>query len=132
MPDPSSPLTLTVGDRTITIAPVKVGDLPAFLRAVEPIARELAAGDIMAAVVANAERFIDATAIGAGVDRPWLEAQGVDALIDLASGVLEVNADFFARRVTPALLRATETLAQKMAGTTSSLLSSMPATATAT
>lgn len=93
------------------IGPVKVKDLPAFLAAVEPIARDLAAGDILAALARHADGVIAATAIGAGVERAWLEQQDADVLVDLAARVVEVNADFFVRRVLPAITQAAERLA---------------------
>jgi|GEM_PF-1781506 len=92
--------------------PVKVRDLPAFLAAIEPIAQEMARGDILAALAKHADRVIEATAIGAGVDRAWLEDQTLDVLVDLAARVLEANADFFARSVLPRLNQAAETLAR--------------------
>lgn len=97
--------------RDKAVEPVKVKDLPAFLAAIEPIARELAAGDVLAALAKHADSVIEATAIGAGVDRAWLEAQTPDVLIDLAARVLEANADFFVRRVIPRLQVAAEKLA---------------------
>lgn len=102
---------ITIGDRTITVTPVKVAVLPDFLRAVEPIAADLSTGDIMGALARPAENLIAATALGAGVERSWLDEQEVDVLVELAAAVLEVNADFFARRLTPALLKAAEALA---------------------
>lgn len=99
-------MQLTIATRAITIEPVRVRDLPAFLHAVEPIARDLAAGDLMGALARQADRFIAATAIGAGVDRSWLDARSADDLVQLAGAVLEVNADFFVRRVIPAIEQA--------------------------
>ncbi len=112
-------------DKTIT--PVKVKDLPAFLAAIEPIARELAEGDILAALARHADRLIEATAIGAGVEREWLEQQEVDTLVDLAARVLEANADFFVRRVLPAITQATERIAAMQAGIASGGTSGSPA-----
>lgn len=100
------------------IHPVKVKDLPAFLAAVEPIARELAEGDILAALAKHADNVITATAIGANVERAWLEAQTPDVLVDLAAQVLEVNADFFARAVLPKVTAAAESLARIASGGT--------------
>lgn len=108
------------------IAPVKVKDLPAFLAAVEPIARELASGDILAALAKHADRVIEATAIGAGVERAWLEAQTPDVLVDLAARVLEANADFFVRRVLPAIAAAAERLAAIQGATASGGTSGSP------
>jgi hypothetical protein len=49
------------------IQPIKVRDLPRFLKAIEPMAAELAAGDISGALIRNIDAVIEATAIGAGV-----------------------------------------------------------------
>ncbi|MCX8016397.1 MAG: hypothetical protein N2690_00645 [Rhodocyclaceae bacterium] len=100
------------------IAPVRVKDLPAFLAAIEPIARELAAGDLMGALIRQADAVIAATAIGAGVERAWLEEQTPEVLVDLATRVLEVNADFFVRAVLPRLTAAAESLAMIASGGT--------------
>jgi hypothetical protein len=102
-----------------SITPVKVRDLPAFLAAVEPIARDLANGDILAALARNASAVITATAIGAGVDRKWLEEQNADVLVDLALRVLEVNTDFFVRLVLPKLTEAAERIGEITSGGTS-------------
>lgn len=88
--------------------PVKVKDLPAFLRAIEPIMRELSRGDVMAALATQADAVIEATAIGAGIPRAELEESTVDVLVDLASRVIEVNADFFVQRVLPAIAAAAD------------------------
>lgn len=93
------------------ITPVKVKDLPAFLAAIEPVAREMESGDLFAALARHADGVIAATAIGAGVERSWLEEQTPDVLIELAAKVLEVNADFFARAVLPKVAAAAERLA---------------------
>lgn len=116
-----------------TIEPVRVRDLPRFLAAIEPIARELAAGDILAALAKHADNVIEATAIGAGVERAWLEEQTPEVLVDLAAQVLEVNADFFVRAVLPRVTAAAERLATLTAsgGTNGSHGSSKPASATA-
>lgn len=118
--------------RYFSISPVKVKDLPAFLAAVEPIARDMAAGELRWALARNARCLIQATAIGAGVDKAWLEEQTPDVLIDLAARVLEVNADFFVRSVLPKVTEAAERLATLTAsgGTNGSHDSSDPASAT--
>jgi hypothetical protein len=108
------------------IAPVKVRDLPAFLAAVEPIAKDLAGGDMLAALSRNADALITATAIGAGVERAWLEDQDADVLIDLATRVLEVNADFFVRRLLPKLTAAAESIGRITSGGTSGSPDSSP------
>lgn len=119
--------------RTLPIAPVKVKDLPAFLKAIEPIARELAEGDILAALAHHADDVITATAIGAGIQRAELEDATPDVLVLLATRVMEVNADFFVRQVLPALTAAAERIAaiSNPSSTTGSSGSARPASATA-
>ena len=121
---------------TQTITPIRVRHLPAFLAALEPVARELERGDILAALARHADRVIEATAIGAGVDRAWLEEQTPDVLVDLAAQVLEANADFFVRSVLPRINQAAETLAGVVAtasgGTSGSPGSLAQASASAT
>lgn len=92
--------------QAIHITPVKVKDLPAFLNAVEPVARDLAGGDIITALSHHAEDVIAATAIGAGVPRAELEEATPDVLVLLATRVMEVNADFFVRQVLPLMTAA--------------------------
>ncbi|MEJ5199914.1 MAG: hypothetical protein WHX53_13405 [Anaerolineae bacterium] len=115
------------------IQPIKVRDLPRFLKAIEPIAAELAAGDIVGAFMRHADAVIEATAIGAGVERAWLEDQTPDVLVELAARVLEVNAGFFVR-VLPVIQGAADRLTksvQTSSGGTSGLPpSSMPDSAT--
>jgi hypothetical protein len=122
-----------IDPRGVAVAPIKVRDLPRFLRAIEPIAAELQAGDIAGALMRNIDAVIEATVIGACVERAWLEEQTPDVLATLAARVLEVNADFFVRRVLPVVTAAAERLAQTGSGGTSgSPPSSMPGSPTAT
>lgn len=120
---------------TPALTPIKVKDLPAFLAAIEPVMRELAEGDILAALTRHAEAVITATAIGAGVERAWLEEQTPDVLVDLAAQVLGVNADFFVRAVLPRIQAAAERLAVTVptgaGGTSGSPASSAQASTTA-
>ncbi len=84
----------------------------------------------------NIEAVIEATAIGAGVDRAWLEDQTPDVLAELAAKVLEVNTDFFVRRVLPVIQGAADRLTPSAhtgsGGTSGSPPSSMPDSATET
>jgi hypothetical protein len=118
------------------IQPIKVRDLPRFLKAIEPMAAELAAGDISGALIRNIDAVIEATAIGAGVERAWLEDQTPDVLADLAAKVLEVNAGFFVLRVLPVIQGAADRLTQSVqtesGGTSGSPPSSMPDSPTGT
>jgi hypothetical protein len=89
------------------------------LKAIEPVVKELAAGDVLGALMRHADAVIAATAIGAKVDRAWLEQQMPDVLVDLASQVIEANADFFVSRVLLVINQAAERLARIASGGTS-------------
>lgn len=93
--------TLNLDGREITVAPIKIKHLAAFVRAVEPIAQAVAEGDILSALGRNADALIEAVCIGAGVERAWLEEREADVLVELAAEVIEVNADFFVQRILP-------------------------------
>ncbi len=83
----------------------------------------------------NIEAVIEATAIGAGVDRAWLEDQTPDVLAELAAKVLEVNTDFFGRGVRPVIQGAANRIAAAQTdsgGTNGSPPSLMPDSATGT
>ncbi|NCC91691.1 MAG: hypothetical protein EOM10_00175 [Opitutae bacterium] len=96
----------TVDEILAAIRPVKVRHLPAFLTACEPMAACLMAGDVAGAFVQHADNLITAVALGADVDRAWLEDQTADVLIDLAAQVMEVNIDFFVQTLLPKIAEA--------------------------
>ena len=96
----------TVDEILAAIRPVKVRHLPAFLAACEPMAARLMAGDVAGAFVQHADSLITAVALGADVDRAWLDEQDAETLMDLAFKVVEINADFFARTLLPKIAEA--------------------------
>lgn len=112
------PLTVTVGGRAVDITPVRVAELPAMLRACEPIFAQLAGGDVAAALLHNPDAAITAIAVGARLSRAEIDALALDELIELGGAVLQVNADFFARRLAPAFVTASEKVIKALAGST--------------
>lgn len=111
-------MDVTVADRSFTIEPVRVKNLPQFLAALEPVVREVAAGDVIGAVTKHTAGMIEATAIGAGADREWLGEQDMEALAALAAAVVQVNADFFVQRVMPHIEGAARFLTDRIAAAT--------------
>jgi len=97
-----------VAGRVVAIAPLKVRQIPAFTRAISPVLGPLAAGDVLTAVAVGGEDLTRAVGIATGEDEAWLGELNADDFLLLAAAVIEVNADFFARRVLPALTAATE------------------------
>lgn len=120
---------LLVAGRAVAVRPVRVKHLPAFLAAIEPLARELAAGDVYAALAHNAEALVAALALGAEVERAWLDEQDAETLVELAGAVLEVNADFFVQTLLPRATAVAERLAGRLtaAGGLTGLPASLPA-----
>ena len=96
---------LTISGETLTLQPLKVGQLPAFLRAVGPILQKLTAPEIdwLALLGMRGDDLLTALAIATGKPRAWVDDLAADEAILLAAKVLEVNADFFTRTVLPKL-----------------------------
>lgn len=99
---------LSTAGREITLTPIKVKELAAFSRAIEPIVVDLTTGDVIAALARNAEALIEATCIAARVDEDWLGEQSADVLVELASAAMEINAGFFVERILPRIQRVAE------------------------
>lgn len=116
----NAPLTVMVGGREIAITPIRVAELPAMLRACEPIFTLLATGDVMGSLLRDADSAINAIAIGARIPRAELDAFELDDLVRLGGAVMRVNADFFARRLAPAFIEASEKVTAALAGSTPS------------
>lgn len=106
-------------ERLVHITPLKVGQLPAFARAIKPlggaieqIATGRAALDLAALigmVAEHGEAVVEAVSIATGIKADELNEATPDQLIELAVAVLKVNADFFKGRLTPAILAAVKT-----------------------
>ena len=96
---------LNVGGEALALQPLKVGQLPAFLRAVGPILQKLTAPEIdwLALLGMRGDDLLTALAIATGKPRAWVDDLAADEAILLAAKVLEVNADFFTRTVLPKL-----------------------------
>lgn len=122
--------TLVVGGKEITVRPAKVGQLPAFLAAVQPIIASLAASsassppggqgsgdqpadgaldlqlselDLLRLFTEHADNLLQAVAIVSGQERAALDELELDDAAKLAMAAWRVNQDFFARRVLPLL-----------------------------
>ena len=96
---------LTVGGETLAIKPLKVGQMPAFLRAISPVMQHLTRSEIdwLALFGEHGDDLLSAIAIAVSKPRPWVEELAADEAIVLAAKVIEVNADFFTRTVIPKL-----------------------------
>ena len=98
-------IELTVNGETLAIKPLKVGQMPAFLRTISPVMQHLSRTEIdwLTLFGERGDDLLSAIAIAVGKPRQWVDDLGADEAILLAAKVIEVNADFFTRTVMPKL-----------------------------
>ncbi len=94
---------LVIDGEPLAIRPLKVGQLPAFLRAITPVMQYLGGDGIdwLALFGERGDDLLTAIAIAVGKPRAWVDELAADEAILLAAKVIEVNADFFTRTVIP-------------------------------
>ena len=112
---PPVPVTLVIGGERLELTPLKVGDVPVFARAVQPVAASLSASpDWLALLAEHGEAVIDAVAIASRRPPEWVTNLALDDAVRLAEAVFEVNADFFIQRVLPSLTEAATRVSQSL------------------
>ena len=96
---------LLIDGEPLAIKPLKVGQMPAFLRAITPVMQQIGSDGIdwLALFGEHGDALLSAIAIAADKPRAWVDALAADEAILLAAKVIEVNADFFTRTVMPRL-----------------------------
>ena len=122
---PPVPVTLVIGGERLELTPLKVGDVPAFARAVQPAAASLSASpDWLELLALHGEAMIEAVAIASCRPPEWVRDLELDDAVRLAEAVFEVNAGFFIQRVLPSLTEAAtrvcQTLGARIPGATPS------------
>lgn len=96
---------ITLAGETISVKPLKVGQMPAFLRAITPVMQQINGDGIdwLALFGQQGDDLLTAVSIAVGKPRAWVDDLAADEAIVLAAKVIEVNADFFTRTVMPRL-----------------------------
>jgi len=96
---------ITLAGEAVSVKPLKVGQMPAFLRAITPVMQQIGGDGIdwLALFGERGDDLLTAVSIAVGKPRAWVDALDADQAILLAAKVLEVNADFFTRTVMPRL-----------------------------
>ena len=96
---------LVIDGEPLAIKPLKVGQMPAFLRAITPVMQQIGGDGIdwLALFGERGDDLLTAVSIAVGKPRAWVDELDADQAILLAAKVLEVNADFFTRTVMPRL-----------------------------
>jgi hypothetical protein len=112
---PPVPVTLVIGGERLELTPIKVGEVPAFAKAVQPVALSLSASpDWLALLAEHGEAVIEAVAIASRRPAEWVRDLELDEAVRLAEAVFEVNADFFIQRVLPSLTEAATRISQTL------------------
>lgn len=112
---PPVPLSIEIAGEKIELTPLKVGEVPAFARAVQPIAASLSASPNWLALLAeHGEAVIAAVAIATRRPVEWVAGLDLDEVVRLAEAVFGVNADFFIRRLLPSVTQAAVRIGQTL------------------
>ena len=112
---PPVPVTLVIGGERLELTPLKVGDVPAFARAIQPAAASLSASpDWLELLVLHGEAVVEAVAIASRRPPEWVRDLELDDAVRLAEAVFEVNADFFIQRLLPSVMRAAARIGQTL------------------
>ena len=96
---------ISLAGEVVAIKPLKIGQMPAFLRAITPVMQQLGGNGIdwLALFGEHGDDLLTAVSIAIGKPRAWVDALDADEAILVAAKVIEVNADFFTRTVMPKL-----------------------------
>lgn len=102
--DPT-PTAVQFRGREVVIKPLKVGKLPAFARAVKPLASAferidgLTAADMLELIADHGDSIVTAISIASGIDKAELEDSDPVELLAIVTPVVRANADFFRLRL---------------------------------
>lgn len=96
---------ISLAGDVVAIKPLKIGQMPAFLRAITPVMQQIGGNGIdwLALFGEHGDDLLTAVSIAIGKPRAWVDALDADEAILVAAKVIEVNADFFTRTVMPRL-----------------------------
>ena len=96
---------ISLAGEIVAIKPLKIGQMPAFLRAITPVMQQFGGNGIdwLALFGEHGDDLLTAVSIAIGKPRTWVDALDADEAILVAAKVIEVNADFFTRTVMPRL-----------------------------
>ena len=117
---------LSLAGDVVAIKPLKIGQMPAFLRAITPVMQQLGGNGIdwLALFGEHGDDLLTAVSIAIGKPRAWVDALDADEAILVAAKVIEVNADFFTRTVMPRLNEQMGGLFEQASTATAGLTSS--------
>ena len=112
---PPVPVFVEIAGERIDLSPLKVGEVPAFARAMQPIVASLSASpDWLAMLAEHGEAVIAAVAIATRRPVDWVADLDLVDAVHLAEAVFGLNADFFIRRLLPSVTQAAARIGQTL------------------
>ncbi len=114
---PPRTLSVCVAGKVLEIAPAPVSALAAMLRDGGEVFAALGTLPLLALFAQYSEGLIAIAAHGSGLSRTEVGALQGDAFFDVLGAVIEVNSDFFAHRLLPAMNRLMEAAARGISET---------------
>ena len=122
---PPVPVFVEIAGERIDLSPLKVGEVPAFARAVQPLAASLSASpDWLVLLAEHGEAAITAIAVAARRPVDWVAGLNLDEAVRLAEAVFGVNADFFIQRLLPSVTQAAARIGQALESPTTGAMPS--------
>lgn len=113
-------VAVNVAGEQINVQPLKVGQVPAFARASKGILQDLdklnGAEGIMELLADHGDDLIAAVSVATGMPVNLVQALAMDEFVSLATAVVQVNADFFTRRLAPTVQSAVATMTAVVSG----------------
>lgn len=101
------PNVVTVGGKDIEVKTMKVKQLSATIKAIQPFAAAFKAQrdsfDAAEIVMSHTDNVVDLVVILTGESKEFVEDLGIDELVIVFTKLVEVNLDFFIQKVLPLL-----------------------------
>lgn len=105
------PITVTIRDRDILIKPVKVKHLSKAAKLVAPIAADVAKDGLsVAAFIEYPDQIIELVALVCDLPVDWVGELDLEEMLRILAPLIQVNMDFFVRRMVPAITDLTRNL----------------------
>lgn len=103
------PVEIEAGGEILSIMPLTIGQLARVMKALKPALADIQ-GEINLTMMAveHGETLLSAVSAATGKSIEWLDKLPIDDFVRLAGLLLEVNADFFTRRVLPEIAASAE------------------------
>jgi hypothetical protein len=97
-----------IGGKDIEIKTMKVKQLSATVRSIQPFVSALGKNglvnvDVPNIIMSHTDNVVELVQILTGEDKAWVEELGIDELVIVFTKLVEVNLDFFTRKVLPLL-----------------------------